>query len=161
MRFVWAVPPIVILLLLFNYVNNVVALLQPQAGAAFSWVAYYGFGLAVLYANPRLFFLYLDLLTLSMLTAVFVISWRSVNMNRAFQLCSLLVIVLVIMVSLVAPQDLFTYVAFSQYLYNFAPWFTNADMLGAASFILAFGFFYPRLKQRFRERSEHELMGRQ
>lgn len=112
-------------------------MVQPQVGAALGWIAYYGFGLAALYASASLFFLYLDLLGLSMLVSVFVIIWRSLCLRRAIQVCSLLIITLVMMVSLAAPQDFFVYVTFSQFTYNFVPWFTNADLLLVASSVLA------------------------
>ena len=147
MRPIWAVPPAVVLLLTFNFVNNAVALVQPQVGSALAWVAYYGFGFAVFYADYHLFFLYLDLLALSMMSVVFTITWRALSLTRAIQACSLLLLTLVAMVGLAAPWDLFTYVAYSQSLYGVAPWFTNADLLFAASSAFVLTLVVPWAKQ--------------
>ena len=137
MRPIWAIPPTIVLLLTFNFVNNAVALIQPQVGSALAWVAYYGFGFAVFYADYHLFFLYLDLLALSMMSVVFTITWRALSLTRAIQACSLLLLTLVAMVGLAAPWDLNTYVANSHSIYGNAPWFTNPDLLSAATSALA------------------------
>ena len=148
MRPIWAVPPAVVLLLTFNFVNNAIALVQPQVGSALAWVAYYGFGFAVFYADYHLFFLYLDLLAFSMMSVVFTITWRALSLTRAIQACSLLLLTLVGMVGLAAPSDLFTYVAYSQSIYGIAPWFTNVDLLTVTVSILVLSVIWTPVRQR-------------